>query len=74
MLTLLAILCQSLYYIVTNITTIFLQPSKVSDPFPIPNFRKHTQARLLSKQMTPDLGTMLLTYVERSSKKICLIA
>lgn len=51
------------------------------DPFPIPTFRKHTQARLLSKHYTPDdrkyivsvLGTMLLTYVERASKKHCLI-
>ena len=50
------------------------------DTFSIPTFRKHTQARLLSKQMTPDdrkytvsvLGTMLLTYVERASKKNCL--
>lgn len=46
-----------------------MQPSKVPDPFPIPTFRKHTQARLLAKQLTPDdrkyivtVFTMLLTY------------
>ena len=57
-----------------------MQPFKVPDPFPIPTFRKHTQARLLAKQLTPDdrkymvtvLGTMLLTYVEKASKRQCL--
>jgi hypothetical protein len=58
-----------LYYL------IFVAMCTWQGAFPISTFRKYTQARLLSKQYTPDdrkymvsvLATMLLTYVEKAS-------
>lgn len=54
---------------------------KVPNPFPIPQFRHHTQLNLEKGVLVDDdrkyivsvLGTVLLTYVQRASRKDCLV-
>ena len=50
------------------------------NPFPVPLFRKQTQDNLNNgllcegdrKYIVGVLGTMMLTYVDKASKKMCL--
>ena len=58
-----------------------MSKSKVCSPFPIPKFRQHTQNNLEKgvigdddrKYIVSVLGTVLLTHVQRASRRDCLI-
>ena len=51
------------------------------NPFPVPTFRRSTEANLESKVLTESdqkyvvqtLATMLMSYVQRPSLKLCLV-